>query len=344
MRKRLTVVSFVCGALLSVAACGNYAIPDNIPPPSQTAAVNPFEKVEDESGFLAMLTHGVASPDFSENGERLAFPYDGGEFQLKYQYSVTGKLDTVGFLLFLDGRPQPYKVDDTASEYAYCHSFPATEEQNFSFLFEPVTGSAGDTLTLTIVSITNPDFQPDMKTTSSYGWYHKTLDSYVELRFNANAPAVHFGYPSVHDVFSQNKVREKKVTAQYVDIELSKHGWGGVSMDTLDQGVYYTLSYDGNIIYDNLCVSTPVTLRYTMCGTAGASYNVSLFLNHQPVKIGENTSCFMTLSKGGVVEFEVVINPDKLEQLNTFYCVAVPQGETSTPFFKSNSILLYKEN
>ena len=81
-----------------------------------------------------------------------------------------------------------------------------------------------------------------------------------------------------------------------------------------------------------------------MCGTAGASYNVSLFLNHQPVKIGENTSCFMTLSKGGVVEFEVVINPDKLEQFNTFYCVAVPQGETSTPFFKSNSILLYKEN
>ena len=344
MRKRLIVVSFVCGALLSLAACGNYAIPDSTPPPSQTAAPNPFEAAEDEAGFLAMLTHGAASPDFSEHGERLAFPYDGGEFQLAYQYSVTGKLDTIGFLLFLDGRPQPYKADDTASEYAYCHSFPAAEEQNISFLFEPVTGSAGDTLTLTVVSITNPDFQPDMKATSSYGWYHKTLDSCIELQFHADAPATHSGYPPVRDVFSRDEVREEKVTAQYVETELSKHGWGSVSMDTLDQGVYYTLSYDGNLVYDNLCVSTPVTLRYTMCGTAGVSYRVSLFLNHQPVRIGEDTSCSITLSKGGVVELEVVIDPDKLEPLNTFYCVAVPQGGTSAPLFKSNSILLYKEN
>ena len=50
-----------------------------------------------------------------------------------------------------------------------------------------MTGSAGDTLALTVVSITNPDFQPDMESTSSYGWYHKTLDSCVELQFNVDA-------------------------------------------------------------------------------------------------------------------------------------------------------------
>ena len=72
-----------------------------------------------------------------------------------------------------DGQPQPYKVNDTAAEYEYCHSFSAGEDQSFSFLFEPVTGSAGDTLALTVVSITNPDFQPDMESTSSYGWYHR---------------------------------------------------------------------------------------------------------------------------------------------------------------------------
>ena len=81
-----------------------------------------------------------------------------------------------------------------------------------------------------------------------------------------------------------------------------------------------------------------------MCGAAGASYHVSLFLNHQPVKLGEDISCSITLRKGGIVELETVIDPDKLEPLNTFYCVAVPQGGTAAPFFKSNSILLYKEN
>ena len=341
MRKRLTVVPLICSVLLSLAACGNYTIPDSTPPPSQ-AATNPFE-AEDEAGFLAMLTHRAASPDFSENGERLAFCYNGGEFQLAYQYSVTGKLYNVGFLLFLDGKPQPYRVDDTQAEYEYCHSFTAAEDGNFSFLFEPVTGSAGDTLTLTVVSITNPDFQPDMKATSSYGWYHKTLDFSVELQFIADAPAIHSDYPPVQEIFTQNQVREEKVTAQYLESELPKHGWGGVNMDTLEQGVYYTLSYDDNIIYDNLCVSRPVTLRYTMCGAAGASYNIAVFLNHQPVKIGEDTSCCITLGKGSIVELQVIIDPDKLEQLNTLYCVAVPHNKTSAPFFKSNSILLYKE-
>jgi hypothetical protein len=335
--------SLLCCLLVSLAACGNYAIPDDLSQPSQTTQPNPFEEAEDEAGFLGMLTHQAASPAFSESNERLPFVYDGGEFQLAYQYSVTGKLDTIGFLLFLDGKPQPYKVDDTTAEYEYCHSFVAAEEQSFSFIFEPVTGNAGDTLTLTVVSITNPDFQPDMKATSSYGWYHKTLDSSVELEFNTDPPAVHSGDWPVQEIFAQSEVREEKVTAQYVETELPKHGWGDVTMDTLDSGLYYTFSYDGDIVYDNLCISDPVTLRYTMCGTAGKRYSIAFFLDNQPVKIDESTSCSVTMSKGGVMEIEAIIDPEKLGQFNTFYCVAVPLDGVS-PFFKSNSILLYKEN
>ena len=344
MRKRLIAVPLLCGALFSLAACGNYAIPDSTPPPSQAVAANPFEEAEEDAGFLAMLTHGAASPDFSESGERLPFSYDGGEFRLEYQFSLSGKMDTVGFLLFLDGQPQPYKVNDTTAEYEYCHSFPAGEDQSFSFLFEPVTGSTGDTLALTVVSITNPDFQPDMESTSSYGWYHKTLDSRVELQFNTDAPAARSDATSVREIFSQSEVREEKVTARYVENELPKYGWGGVSMDTLDSGIYYTFSCGGGITYDNLRVSAPVPLRFTMCGTAGTSYSIAFFLDHQPVKLDESTSCSIILSKGGVMELEAVIDPDKLGRFNTFYCVAVPRDEASGPFFKTNSILLYKEN
>ena len=344
MRKRLIAVPLLCGALFSLAACGSYAIPDSTPPPSQAAAANPFEAAEEDAGFLAMLTHGAASPDSSESGERLPFSYDGGEFRLDYQFSLTGKMDTVGFLLFLDGQPQPYKVNDTTAEYAYCHSFSAGEDQSFSFLFEPVTGRAGDTLALTVVSITNPDFQPDMESTSSYGWYHKTLDSYVELNFNVDAPAAHSDLPPVREIFSQSEAREEKATAQYVENELPKYGWGDVSMDTLDSGIYYTFSCDGGITYDNLLVSAPVPLRFTMCGTAGTSYSIAFFLDHQPVKLGESTCSSVTLSKGGVMELEAVIDPEQLGQFNTFYCLAVPRNGTSAPFFKTNSILLYKEN
>ena len=342
MRKRLIAASLMCGALLSLAACGSYAIPDSTPPPSQTITTNPFDEAEEDAGFLGMLTHGAASLGSSGEGKRLPFPYDGGEFRLEYRFSLTGKMDTVGFLLFLDGKPQPYKVNDTTAEYAYCHSFPAGEDQGFSFLFEPVAGRTGDTLALTVVSITNPDFKPDMESTSSYGWYHKTLDSCVELQFNADAPAAHSSLPPAREILTQSDVREEKATAQYVEKELPKYGWGSVSMDTLDSGIYYTFSCDGGITYDNLCVSAPVTLRFTMCGTAGISYSIAFFLDHQPVELDEGTSCSVTLSKGGVMELEAVIDPDKLGQFNTFYCVAVPQGGASAAFFKTDSILLYK--
>ena len=344
MRKRLIAVSLICGALLSLAACGNYAIPDSTPPPSQTVAGNPFEEAEEEAGFLAMLTHEAASADFSDSGERLPFSYDGGEFRLDYWFSLSGRMDTIGFLLFLDGQPQPYKVNEPTAEYEYCHSFPAKENQSFSFLFAPVTGSTGDTLALTVVSITNPDFQPDMESTSSYGWYHKTLDSRVELQFNVDAPAVHADLPPAREIFSQCEAREEKVTAQYMENELPKYGWDGVSMDTLDSGIYYTFSCDGGITYDNLRVSAPVDLRFTMCGTAGTSYSIAFFLDHQPVKLDESAFRSITLSKGGVMELEAVIDPDKLGQFHTFYCVAVPMDGDSNPFFKTNSILLYKEN
>lgn len=235
-------------------------------------------------------------------------------------------------------------MDDAAADYEYCHFFAAAEESAFSFLFEPVTGSAGDLLTLTVVSITNPAFQPDMQSTSGYGWYHKALDFSIQLCFNADAPVSHPDYPSVREILLQNEVREKKITAQYLETELPKCGWGNVSLDTLENGIYYTLSYNGNIVYNNLCISDPVTLRYTMCGAAGESYHIAFFLNHQPVKIGENTSCPITLNKGGVMELEALIDPEKLGQFSTFYCVAVPRAGASAPFFKSDSILLYKEN
>ena len=83
MRKRFLIVPLLCGLLLSLAACGNYAIPDDAPP-SQSVQPNPFDVAEDEARFLAAISHQAAKPNISESGERLPFEYDGGEFQLEY--------------------------------------------------------------------------------------------------------------------------------------------------------------------------------------------------------------------------------------------------------------------
>ncbi|MBB3171616.1 hypothetical protein [Parvibacter caecicola] len=343
MRVKPILAALLGAALLSASACTSYDIPDETPAAAPDDAANPFQEAQDDTSLMAMLSHEAVNPPLSDNGEREPFPYDGGEFRLDYHFSVTGDLDSVGFLLFLDGKPQPYRTDGQSSDYAYCHTFDAAEDQEVSFLFEPVSGKAGDTLNLTIVSITNPDFQPDMESTSSYGWYHNALPVSMEMSFSADPPSAAAAAPGPAEALSSCSVREEKATAQYVEEDLAQAGWPDITMDTLDDGVYYTLTLGGDTVFDNLTVDEPVPVRFTLCGTPGARYDISFFLNHQPVAMNGETSSAVTLSKGGVAVVEGVIDPSLLGKLSTFYCVAVPAENTNTPFYKTNSILLFQE-
>lgn len=329
--------------LLSMSGCTSYDIPENDPAAASNDTANPFKEAQEDTDIMAMLSHEPANPPLSDSGERKPFAYNGGEFRLDYRFSVTGDLDSVGFLLFLDGQPQPYRINDGSSNCAYCHTFDAVEDQEFAFLFEPICGKAGDTLDLTVVSITNPDFQPDMESTSSYGWYHNALPLGIEMCFNADAPAFAAAAPGSVEAFSSCSVYEEKATAQYVENDLAQAGWPDITMDTLDDGVYYTLTLGGDTVFDNLSAAEPVPVRFTLCGTPGARYDIVFFLDHRPIAMNGKTSSAVTLSQGGVAVAEGVIDPSLLGDLNTFYCVAIPAENTDTPFYKTNSILLFKE-
>ena len=337
-----SLAALLGATLLSASACTGYDIPEDTPAAAPNDAANPFKEAQEDANIMAMLSHEAANPPLSDDGEREPLPYDGGEFRLDYRFSVTGDLDSVGFLLFLDGNPQPYRTDDPSSDYAYCHTFDAAEDQELAFLFDPVRGQAGETLSLTIVSITNPDFQPDMEGTSSYGWYHNALPLSLEMRFDADAPAK-AAAPSPVDAFSSCNVHEEKATAQYVENDLAQAGWPDVTLDTLDDGVYYTFTLGGGTVFDNLPVVEPVPVRFTLCGTPGAHYSIAFFLDHQPVAMNGEGSCTATLSQGGVTVVEAVIGPSLLGKFNTLYCIAVPTENADTPFYKTNSILLFKE-
>lgn len=260
-----------------------------------------------------------------------------------------GKLDNIGFLLFLDGKPQAYKVNDTGAEYEYLHCFQISgeHEENFSFLFTPDTGKKGDTLNITIISITNPDFQPDMKETSSYGWYHKSLERVLKLHFNEDAPDGNGIYGEREAVFRDVSVTEEKVTSSFIENELAKNGWSGVTMDTLDNGIYSTISYDGKLTYDNINISNKdtLTVHYTICGTTGMRYGVSFFLNNKPISSDAVVSYDAALSKGNVWIIEATINTATLDGFNTFYAMAVAASDDYLmPANKTDSILLYKED
>ena len=344
MQKRLLLV-IICVLLFTTTACGNYNISDGNAPPQSTEE-DPFEQPE-EDGSLGFLSHGEANPARAEDQSVLPYEYNGGEFVLDYQFSSEGKLDSVGFLLFLDGKPQAYKVNDTGAEKEYLHCFQTSEEheEKFSFVFTPDTGKKGDTLNMTVMSVTKPDFQPDMKETSSYGWYHQSFERVLKLHFNEDAPDSGSNYGESKTVFRDVNISEEKVTFSFIENELVKAGWNGITMDTLDSSVYSTISYDGELVYDNINLTgkNTLTVRYTLCGTTGARYGISFFLNHKPISFDETVSYDVTLSKGNVWIIEATIDTAKLEGFNTFYATAVAADNNSVTR-KTNSILLYKED
>ncbi len=348
MRKRFLSLAMIFVLPFAVAACGNYNIADENAPPQNIEDIeeDPFAGAQ-EDGDLGFLSHGEADPARADDQSVLPYEYNGGEFVLDYQFSSEGKLDSIGFLLFLDGKPQAYKVNDTGAEYEYLHCFRTSEkhEEKFSFVFTPDTGKKGDTLNMTVVSVTRPDFQPDMKETSSYGWYHQSFERVLKLHFNEDAPENDSINGESITAFRDVSISEEKVTSSFLENELVKAGWDGVTMDTLDNSVYWTMTHDGEVVYDNINLTgkDTLTVRYTLCGTPGARYGISFFLNHKPISFDEAVSCDVTLSKGNVWIIEATIDTDKLGGFNTFYATAVVADGNSVTS-KTGSVLLYKED
>ena len=101
---------------------------------------------------------------------------------MKYLQQV---MQRTSAFLFLGGKAQPYSLTQDG-ELSYCHSIHTNGNgtvKNFSLFLQPIAGKTGETLDVTVISIYNPDFKPDMVETSGYGIYHSELPISFQLHF-----------------------------------------------------------------------------------------------------------------------------------------------------------------
>ena len=131
----------------------------------------------------------------------------------------------------------------------------------FSFVFTPVTGSTGETLKLNVFSVNNAQFQPDMKTSTSYGFYHDILQSNVTLKFTTDTD---YGGEKVQAAVSSVGVTTEDMTSDFINSYLNL-GFvsNGQSMeDRLDDTVYEFIDYNNETVYDNINVTNLDTWLY----------------------------------------------------------------------------------
>lgn len=291
---------------------------------------NPFETGGNSTTeIVGALGHGPENPVLRDDGTRAPYEYHGGQFELNYHVKASGTAKNVGFLLFLNGIPQPYQIDGKGNmQYMNMFELEKDDQQYpFSFVFTPVTGTMGDTLELKIYSVFNPQFQPDMVTTSSYGLYYNTLEATIEVAFQAS-PDVDESTTKIEPLLSSVTVRSDDMTSDFVSNRLTKDltGNGKSAMDQLEDSVFCFTDYNGESAIDNIDISNQGTLHitYQMVGVPGAAYRISLFGNNQPLTDGEALSWEVALSKGKVAVLEADIDIASLDDFTTFYIFACP--------------------
>lgn len=338
---------------LIAAGCSHQPAEIHDPAPGRQEDDNPFQANEEETGILDTMGHGFANPKMDETGEeRLPLRYTGGELEIDYYVNASGKAKNVGFLVFVDGKPQPYKFNETAAPYEYMHIFDVKEEDKdtpFKFIFTPVIGKKGETLHITITSVYNPSFMPDMKETSSYGGYHSTLQATGSLFFEKDAEVLRSSDISGRGYLSGVSLSTEPIT----DKLLKKHsGMQTIDLETLEHQVLSELYLDGQSAakMDHLQIGDDGTLQvsFKLFGHPGIKYQNTFYINHQAVTTIDGDSSFETmLAKGEVAVVDAELDLKKLDNLNTFYVVSVPMNAEDFPddvvvLEKTRSILLYK--
>lgn len=332
------------GIMLTGCSVQNNKIDDSSS--SEALSSNPFEEKNTE--VLGSIGHELVNQE--KTGKHPLY-YKGGETKIEYTVTASGTGKDVGFLVYIDGVAQPYKFNSTDAPYEYMHIMQLKEDDKetpFTFIFTPVAGRKGETRHVTIVSVYNPGFMPDMKKTTSYGGYQTTLENTYDLVYEQDAAAL-----KASDIPSNSCIDTIRQSSSPVtqDDLAALSGMQNVNLKMLDKNVYVRQLF-GNppaIKTDNLKIEKNGALHvtYQIMGHPGARYKNTFYLNHQALTDGKIVSFDTKLTKDNKFIIDVDLNLSKLKDRSTFYVVSVPYNADDFPndnvgVIKTDSILFYK--
>ena len=278
------------------------------PPTTEDSAPTEAEEFPTDGWF----THGFL--------DKSPLVYTGGEAQISFRLAGEGAPAAagVGYLLFLDGRPQPYRLYE-GQEYAYLHTIPLVRNQDMTvtFSFIPVTGGEGDTLSLYFQSVHGPNLRPSDGYAFDAAGHVKLMPLRKEIMFQASPPVQTL--PEVPErVLSWN--------ARYVDaLPEDTEGWS--AQDLLKKTVYRTAingeKENGTI---PLQPGEPVKVQQEIWGAPGAQFSILCYINGLPVSIREENLIFTENQQGKRLELEINLDISDIEEEAVLYVITIARN------------------
>ncbi len=339
----------LAGSLLCLSVCGNQAAenlfaeekeaenaadssPDNLFSDTENLFVDDAENAVDGSpGNLFADTENLFAEDAAaENiphgsivhgSDSRTFTYTGGTLKLPYYAEGSGLGANCGFLLFLDGIPQPYRIESEGS-CAYLHRLSLTDSirKDFSFYLEPVTGKAGETLTLTILSLTPQSFEGIKEL--PLGASQNFLENYVTLAFETDAVPTQPAENSNASILRSLSISEEELTPESIDSYLSDGtGTPAASVSELSTQVYQNCSLSED----------KTELSHILLGHPGVRYRTTLFLDYVPLWYEGSCCVDRNLKSGLASRLNVRLNSGASDRIHILSVLSVPRNASDFP-------------
>lgn len=307
---------------------------------------NPFDYRGSDKETTVIGNFGFGPIEALLNEGPVTFDYEGGELVMDYfvDNGMTDDALEYGFFLFLEGIPQPFKVDDPNGEYQFFHAFnlDADEYKEFQFIFTPIFGEAGEALDINVAGIFHPSFAPD-STNTSYGHYHRMSSNIpYRLTFHENTGYIGEDAPQREKILKNISYSEEEISTDM------RREYEQGDENRLDQIIFIELYEEGNYVqYNNNQIladgKEAVQLIFRGFGKEGVTYRTTFYLNHRPVDIQDHDYLEWHTIRGSIAEFKMDLDVSQLEGINTLYSISVPiEGEDY--ILKTESILLMVDN
>lgn len=251
---------------------------------------------------------------FSHSFEQDTLIYEGGELRVPFR-CAGGIGSKVGYLLLLDGQPQPYKLEPDG-EYRYLHTITFTKAfAEIEFIFTPVAGTIGDTAELCAINVNDPAYRVSESGISGNMHTSGSIPILATVDFKAS--------PAIEDMPSVDP-DSLHTSVEYVDIAASDIlGW---SEDDLRNRSDYTISVNGSqndSIFWNVAPNDPIHVHLELWGNPKAEFSVVFYLNNEPVTAIDHNTFHLCNQQGKKLKLDVEIDHADISEEAVLYAVIV---------------------
>lgn len=279
-----------------------------------------------EGTIIGISQHGFTS-DYYDDGNGSFRIYEGDEMSLDYgMYLSDMSEEGLGIELFLDGQPQPYRVEggdgDGNEDYAYIHTFYPEDniECTYTFLFIPVTGEEGDMLELWAAGVWNPTYFWDEEANSLYQTGMGSSVARTRLKFNATPTDT----PTAEDA-SELVTSYSVSTADITDDEIG--GWSDEELLTkIGYSFYVNDHFTDHAVY-GVSSNDTFTATFEIWGNPYMDFSFVLFVDHLPVLV-DGQSFNIDIQNGQKVIITVELDLSYFEGQSIVYGHLVPRNYT----------------